>query len=260
MRLPILTVLMAAPLLPQLPPPNSAGVAMGHLHFLTRDAEAHKKIWVEGLGAKVVKAGTLELYMLPDVLIALRKGEPSGGTEGTVVNHLGFKVKDLDATKARLTAAGAKLDHDVPQGRQSFFLFPEGVMVEFIEDKSLPVAVQHHHIHFASNQLDEMRAWYATVFGAVPGMRGKFKAADLPGVNLSWNQVGSPPAPTKGRTMDHIGFEVRNLEAYCKKLEAAGVKFDRGYTKLPALGLEVAFFTDPWGTNIELTEGLAALR
>jgi len=59
--------------------------------------------------------------------------------------------------------------------------------------------------------------------------------------------------------MDHIGFEVRNLEAYCKKLEAAGVKFDRGYTKLPALGLDVAFFTDP-GDQRRTHRGLAALR
>ena len=26
--------------------------------------------------------------------------------------------------------------------------------------------------------------------------------------------------------MDHIGFEIDGLEAFCKKLEARGVKFD----------------------------------
>jgi hypothetical protein len=28
------------------------------------------------------------------------------------------------------------------------------------------------------------------------------------------------------------------------------------YRKVPALGIAIAFFTDPWGTYIELTEGL----
>jgi catechol 2,3-dioxygenase-like lactoylglutathione lyase family enzyme len=58
--------------------------------------------------------------------------------------------------------------------------------------------------------------------------------------------------------LDHIGFEVTNLEAFCKALEAKGVRFDRPYGKLPS-GFGLAFLTDPWGTYIELTEGLRAL-
>ena len=33
--------------------------------------------------------------------------------------------------------------------------------------------------------------------------------------------------PTKGQTLNHVGFEVKGLEAFCKKLEATGVKFDK---------------------------------
>ena len=107
-----------------------------------------------------------------------------------------------------------------------------------------------------ARQIDEMRAWYAKWFDAIPGTRSKFKAADLPGVNLTWNPADKPTIPTKGRFVDHIGFEVRNLEAFCKKLEAGGIKLDTPVTKVPGLGLTVAFLTDPWGTRIELTEGL----
>jgi len=90
-------------------------------------------------------------------------------------------------------------------------------------------------------------------------MRGKFEAADVPGVNLSFTKAETPVVGTKGRALDHIGFEVKDLEAFCKKLEASGVKFDVTYRKVPALGIAVAFFTDPWGTYIELTEGLSRL-
>jgi predicted enzyme related to lactoylglutathione lyase len=56
--------------------------------------------------------------------------------------------------------------------------------------------------------------------------------------------------------IDHIGFEVKNLEEFTKKLTAQGIKLDRPYTKVDALNISIAFITDPWGTYIELTEGL----
>jgi len=96
------------------------------------------------------------------------------------------------------------------------------------------------------------------MFGAVPGKRWNYEAADLPGINLNFSEAHDPAAPTKGRALDHIGFEIKNLEAFCKKLEANGVKLDTPYKKSPD-GLAEAFLTDPWGTSIELTEGLRDL-
>jgi hypothetical protein len=61
--------------------------------------------------------------------------------------------------------------------------------------------------------------------------------------------------PTKGRRLDHIGFEVPNLEAFCKRLASMGVSFDVPYQKSTD-GVAHAMLTDPWGTSIELTEGL----
>jgi hypothetical protein len=91
-------------------------------------------------------------------------------------------------------------------------------------------------------------------FGAKPGMRGQNVAADLPGANLSFAKVDTPTVTTKGRVLDHIGFDVTNLAAFCKKLEAAGIKLDRPYTRNEATGDALAFITDPWGTYIELNE------
>ena len=70
--------------------------------------------------------------------------------------------------------------------------------------------------------------------------------------------VDSVQAPTRGRMLDRIGFEVENLEAFCKELEAKGIKFDRPYGTL-ASGVGLAFLPAPWGTSIELTEGLRRL-
>ena len=88
-------------------------------------------------------------------------------------------------------------------------------------------------------------------------MRGSFQAADLPG--------RQPDLVAQlGRAGRHTGAQPRTtsasrwtaLEAFCRELEAKGVTFDRPYQEIEALGLGIAFFTDPWGTYIELTEGL----
>src|SRR5258708_3098297 len=101
--------------------------------------------------------------------------------------------------------------------------------------------------------IEATRKWYASTFSVIPGKRGRFEAADLPGVNLSFTQADTAPAGTKERSLDHIGFEVRDLESFTKKLEASGIKFDVPYRKVPRLGIAIAFLTDPWGTYIELT-------
>ncbi len=128
-----------------------------------------------------------------------------------------------------------------------------------MEDTKMAGRVRHHHVHFFNQQIMESRAWYVKTFAAKPGKRGKFWAADLPGVNLSWAESPEAVVPTKGRAVDHIGFEVKNLEAFVKGLEAQGVKFDVPYRPVPQLGIAVAFFTDPWGAYVELTEGLSKL-
>jgi len=90
-------------------------------------------------------------------------------------------------------------------------------------------------------------------YGAKPGKRGNFEVANLPGVEMIFSKSVMATAPTKGRVLDHIGVEVANLEAFSKKMQAEGVKFDREYRKQDIFGIVV--LADPWGTAMELTEG-----
>ena len=52
---------------------------------------------------------------------------------------------------------------------------------------------------------------------------------------MYFRKADAAPAGTRGRGLDHIGFEVKNLEDFCKKLEAAGQKFDRPVRAPPEL-------------------------
>jgi extradiol dioxygenase family protein len=124
-------------------------------------------------------------------------------------------------------------------------------------NRPLPIPIAFHHIHlYAPQGADRAaKAWYAETFGGVPGKRSNYEAVDFPGVNLNFSGNPAAAAPTKGRMLDHIGFEIENLEAFCKRLEARGTKFDTPYTK-GTDGVATAMLIDPWGTSIELTEGL----
>ena len=84
-------------------------------------------------------------------------------------------------------------------------------------------------------------------------MRNEAPVADLPGVQLRFAKTATPTVTTKGRVLDHIGFDVTDLQGFIKKLEAAGIKLDRSYTKTDNGGA-LAFITDPWGTYIELND------
>jgi len=122
----------------------------------------------------------------------------------------------------------------------------------------VPIIAHHIHLNVPEGQVGAAKEWYAQHFGGVRGKRWHYEAVDLPGINLNFSEVATAQAPTKGRMLDHIGFEITSLEAFCRRLEADGVTFERPYSKL-ASGLGLAFITDPWGTTIELTEGLRDL-
>ena len=66
--------------------------------------------------------------------------------------------------------------------------------------------------------------------------------------------LGGKPIVLNGTTEGALFPDVVVL----RKLEAEGIQFDRPYSKLPS-GFGLAFLTDPWGTTIELTEGLRDL-
>jgi catechol 2,3-dioxygenase-like lactoylglutathione lyase family enzyme len=164
-------------------------------------------------------------------------------------------------------AATVKVTDDIaaasPTTNIAFALGPEETKVEFVEVKAQKAPIQLHHIHFFGQQNQDMRAWYEKTFGAkdvAPAPGAAFVQATLPGVALNFTPSPTPTIGTTGRAIDHIGFEIKNLEAFVKKLEADGIKIDRPYTKVPALGIAIAFIKDPWGTNIEMTEGLDTVK
>jgi catechol 2,3-dioxygenase-like lactoylglutathione lyase family enzyme/predicted enzyme related to lactoylglutathione lyase len=241
--------------------PNEAGVTMGHWHLNSRDVEANKKIFL-AMGGTDGGPGRLQRVIFPGVVVNLNLGAAdappaTGGTVGSVVNHVGFIVQNVQESVAKWKAAGVPVQPG-NNGRldQAYVVTPDGLRIEILENKNQNVPIRHEHVHFFLPQaaIAESQAWYAKIFGAKPSSRNNAPLDDIPGVQLRFNKADMAQSPTKGRVLDHIGFDVTDLQGFIKKLEANGIKLDRPYTKNEQSGVALAFITDPWGTYIELNE------
>ena len=237
--------------------PNGAGVTMGHWHLNSRDVDANREMLVT-MGGTAFRAGELEAVRFPGVIVYLNvpgSEPPLGGSVGSVLDHVCFGVRDIGDSIARWTAAGiAMLPGNNGRTDQAWTATADGLRLEILEDRNQAVPIQHHHLHFfvPDGAIPEIQAWYARFFGAVPGKRAQFEAADLPGANLSFSKAEKPVVTTRGRVLDHVGFDVSDLDAFCSSLEAGGVGVTRSQPN--DSGAPFAFIVDPWGTCIEMNQ------
>jgi catechol 2,3-dioxygenase-like lactoylglutathione lyase family enzyme len=238
-------------------PFNETGVTMGHWHLISKDVEANKRLFL-GMGAKSFMPGGAPMMMFPGVYINLNLGteKGDGGTVGSVVNHVGFIVDNVQKRVAEWRAAGVPvLPGANNRSDQAFVVTPDGVRIEILEDKTQSVPVRNEHIHFflTEGEIPKAQAWYAKTFGGKAGTRNNAAVVDLPGVQLRFAKADTAQAPTRGRVLDHIGFDVKDHPAFVKKIEAEGIKLDNPVRKISNIAT-VAYITDPWGTRIEIVE------
>jgi catechol 2,3-dioxygenase-like lactoylglutathione lyase family enzyme len=255
-------LLGAAPAFAQLPAPNSAGVSMGHTHFTVPNPAKHLALW-ETLGGKRGASGPLNYVAFPGMYLLFTEGTAEVPSIQTSANHIGFSVKDYAAYRAKLLEAGATFFFESEENGQILADLPDGIRIEILTDKEQAEPIIFHHIHLATTDTMALRDWYLQVFGAEAGERRGLPSALVPGGRVDVMGAGANgPAPrgSKGGALDHIGFEVADMDAFAKHLESLGIKFDSEPRRIDAIGLTIAFLTDPVGTYIEVTEGLAALK
>jgi catechol 2,3-dioxygenase-like lactoylglutathione lyase family enzyme/predicted enzyme related to lactoylglutathione lyase len=249
------STLVATSAVAQPSPFNDVGVTMGHWHLASKDVEANKKIFV-GMGGKWFKIGTNEYVMFPGVFVHLNlgTGAGTGGSQGSVVNHVGFIVNNVQEQVAKWKAAGIAV---LPGGNnrldQAYVETPDGLRMEILEDKTQSMPIRHEHVHLflQEGEIPKAQAWYAKTFGGKAGSRNNAPVVDVPGAQIRFAKADTPQARTLGRVLDHIGFDVKDLKAFIAKIEGEGIKLDEPYRETPT-GNAITYITDAWGTRIEL--------
>ncbi len=229
--------------------PNAAGMSFLHIHLIVRNTDAQRSFWVALMG-ETPPAGGRGLRV-GGASVSIQQGESNGGSDGTAIDHVAFRVKSLKETLARVEAAGGKASSAAPNS--TFVTAPEGVKVELIEDASLTSPIIQDHVHLASRSAVEAQRWYAKTLGAVPNPAGPGWV--IPGVVLQISEAQAA-APTKGRALDHIAFTSANVDDFCKRLTGMGIAWEP-ITKVGGGARGYTMVQDPWGVYIEFMGPIA---
>ena len=244
----------------QIAPPNAAGVRFAHVHLYVSNLSLHRSLWSELLGGELLEEAGYTALSIPGALIFFTEQAPTAPSAGTAVNHVGFKVQDLDAVLSKWRTLGYAVDSGSTGGeglRHAYITMPNGARVELTGDPALTTPSEMHHVHYHSPRHREVLAWYRDIFSAVPRVRAAIETtADVPGSNLTFTRSDGTVLPTRGTAVDHVGFEVEDIEAFAEMLGSKGVELEGPPFYVESLDLWVAFFPDPNGARVEITQGL----
>jgi catechol 2,3-dioxygenase-like lactoylglutathione lyase family enzyme len=258
----LLPAAICAPLSAQLGAPNDSGISFATVHLTVREPAEHQRLWAEMFGARTTSIGSRDVIRVPGLIFVVNEGEPTGGSAGAFVDHVGFLVPDLAAVKALVVGNDIAIVSENDELRQLTVEFPDGVKIEFTGTPELGMPISLHHVHFFVGNGEALRAWYAHTFGATASMRRIFFSAEFPGgrgfpgPELDFLTARGERSPNDGRAIDRIGVEVQGLEKLLARLEGEGVTIEVPYQAQSGLGVKRAVIVDPTGTRIELTEGL----
>jgi predicted enzyme related to lactoylglutathione lyase len=89
--------------------------------------------------------------------------------------------------------------------------------------KDGPIVYGHHHLN--SSNLEASRKFWVDTLGGTLGMIGtdNVEVIKIPNA-LIFMRNQKPTGPTKGTTLDHVGFSVPNLRATLDRMKANGYK------------------------------------
>lgn len=223
-----------------------------HVHQIASDPAAANDWYLKHLGGTPTKVGPFPAVAYGDTNFLFFKGkEGFAGSAGSSVDHTGFSCKDINAKMKELADAGVEIVAGIEQEgpiKYAFVKDPWGTLIEILED---PEIDGFHHIHLATTDPQTTLNWYVNAFG---GEITKF-AGIVPGIRYgdAWvlvKKVAEQPAPTKGRSIDHVSWGFFDLDAAAVDLKAKGVKF--ASEPIAFGGGKIAFIEGPDGVRIEL--------
>jgi catechol 2,3-dioxygenase-like lactoylglutathione lyase family enzyme len=219
------------------------------IYINTADEAAQMRFWTQLLPCTAEATAA----NCTGAIVRFTAKAPTGPSVGSTIDHIGFFVPSLDPYFAKVSEAGYKYRR-IPTGNQIIIEGPDGASVELTSDSAKTEPIRFHHIHFHTSQPKEMQAWYAKVLGAVPGKRAQWEAGDLPGANLTYALSNEPVAPTAGRAIGMVQFDVDNVHRVGDILRALGIQCREMSMSTGMHFATYGDFVDPWGTSVTLIQ------
>jgi len=227
-----------------------------HLHLAVPDQAKAVAWYQKHFGGQPTKEGE-ERLMFGETRMIFQKNDKPTPSSGSVLDHIGFSVTDLDAAMKALESDGARVANparDVPGlFKLAFVDDPWGTRLEIVQDTA---KLGLHHVHLRAPNPDTALAWYSSTFG---GTIGKLKDR-IDGINYGgvWLLAQKGEAvPSAGHAIDHIGFRPLNVDNVVAAMKTKNVKIEtepRPLTLPSGTSMRLAFIEGPDGVRIELVQ------
>ena len=226
-----------------------------HIHLAAPEPEKAVAWYREHFGGQVMTEAADRL-LYGDTRIIFQKREKSVPSEGSVIDHIGFSVPNIDGALKAFQTEGVKITQavrDVPGlFKLAFIEDPWGTKIEVVQD---PQKLGLHHIHLRAPDPAATLAWFSTNFGGrTAKLKNRIDGIDMSGV---WLLVQRGDAtPSQGHSIDHIGFRPINLDQSVAALKSRDVKIltePRPLT-LGSVTVHLAFAEGPDGIRIEMVQ------
>ncbi len=227
-----------------------------HMHLTAPDADAGARWYVAHMGCDAVE-GRSNAAQCGDTVFLFSAREPTGGSVGSSVNHIGFSFIDLDAKAQELAAAGVELEgpvRDIPGlFKIAFLVDPWGSRIELVEHDAY---LGFHHIHLASREPAETLAWYENVFGGERArMLDRLDAILYGDIWLLVSGTEEEVDGTQGRAVDHLGFSFPNLDDALAEMREKGVEVTMEARDITSpTAARIAFVNGPDDVRIEVVQ------
>jgi predicted enzyme related to lactoylglutathione lyase len=232
-----------------------------HLNEPAADASAWWEKNIPG-GRRITEAPNRIMYGAVRLMFLTPRS--SGGSDGSVIEHLGFSVADLDATMSALAAANAKVIEPVKDTpglyKTAMIESPWGTRIQLVQDRDL---LGLHHVQLRTPDTDGMYAWLLDKFGGertkIKNQIDSVKYSGIPGFTTVYIVAAKGASvPSQGRVIDHIGWRsIGTIIETKAMLEGKKVQLTSQPSPLNLPnGPSINFFyvAGPDGTRIELVE------
>lgn len=234
-----------------------------HIHLNEPAAEA-SAWWEKNIpgGRRITEAPNRIMYGA--VRLMFLGSQSTGGSMGSVFEHLGFSVADLDAKMRELAAINTKVIEPVKNVpglyKTALIESPWGTQIQLVQD---PELLGLHHVQLRLPDTEAAYAWYLDKFGGertkIKGQVDSVKYAGTGGFTTVYILIAQGASvPSQGRAVDHIGWRSTAAATETKAmLESKQVQLTTQprVLNLPA-GPPINYFyvAGPSGARIEIVE------
>ncbi len=240
--------------------PSLAGAAdYHHVHLTAPNIEEAAQWYITHMGCQALSFRN-DACRFGATQVNFLAREPTGGSRGSGLDHFGISFPDLAAKMDELEAAGIAVTmplRDIPGlFKVGFVEDPWGTRIEVVED---PEYLGFHHVHLSSADPDAALQWYQEVFGGERrSLKGQLNGVLYGTVWLLATKADGQVQPTTGRSFDHVGFSVSDLDAAATQMNRQGVEWliEPSAATHPVTGQEMkySFLVSPEGVRIEVVE------